>query len=231
MYWRSASSPRVPSSLGSADMPDAGRFETKDFKKYKKQLAALGADVLPRVIAETINQVAGFAHVQSQRNIRTRFTIRNQYTERSLRYYKANPKAKIYKINAVSGSISDYMDEQDQGGYKVPKQGATVPMAALAARGGNPKRVIRKANRAGHLGPNQFIGKPRGNLDRPLGVYQRNRKNKYLVMIRNVSRAKVRIEGKHWHTDAVSFRYRREIVTSEFIRQAKQELARLSNKT
>jgi len=211
-------------------MPSADRFETKDFKLYKKKLEALGAEILPRVIAETINIVAGFAHVQSQRNIRSRFVNRNRYTENSVRYYKANPKAKIQKINAISGSISDYMDEQDQGGYRMPKSGSKAPESALAARGGNPNRVVRKVNRAGQLGPNQFIGKPKGSLARPNGVYARTKRNKYLVMIRNITRSKILIEGKHWHADAVSFKYRREIVTNEFIRQAKMELAKIQQK-
>jgi hypothetical protein len=212
-------------------MASADRFETKQFKAYKRKLEMLGADVLPRVIAETINVVAGFAHVQSIRNVRSRFVNRNRYTENSVRFYKANPKAKIWKINAISGSISDYMDEQDSGGERVPKQGGKVPVATLAARGGDPKRVVRKANKAGQLGPNQFIGTPRGSLSRPHGVYQRNKKNKYLVMIRNISRVRVEIEGRHWHRDAVEFRYRREVLTGEFIRQAEREIARLQSST
>ena len=214
-------------------MPRADRFETKEYRIYKKKLEMLGADILPRVIAETINVVAGFAHVQSQRNIRSRFVNRNRYTENSVRFYKANPKSKIWKINAVSGSISDYMDEQDQGGARVPKQGSKVVEHTLAARGGDPKRVVLKKNRAGQVGPDRLIGVPRGIVRgaiRPFGVYSRNKKNKYLVMIRNITRTKVLIEGKHWHTDAVTFKYRREIVTNEFIRQANMELAKAGAK-
>lgn len=210
-------------------MPSADRFENKQFKAYKKKLQALGAEVLPRVIAETINVVAGFAHVDSIRNVRSRFVNRNSYTERSVRFYKANPKKDWRKINAVTGSVSDYMDEQDQGGARLPKKGGKVPVAALAARGGNPRRVVRKANRAGQLGPNQFMGTPKGG-GRPMGVYQRNKKNKFLVMIRNISRAKVLIEGRHWHTDAVSSRARREVLTSEFIRQAEREISALASR-
>jgi hypothetical protein len=206
-------------------VPSADRFETREYRLYKLKLAALGSDVLPRVIAETINAVAGWAHVDSVRNIRKRFVNRNRYTENSVRFYKANPKTDIGKINAVTGSVSDYMDEQDQGGYRYPKSGSRVPVATLAARGGDPKRVIRKQFKAGQLGPNQFMGTPKGSPSRPYGVYARTKKGKHLTMIRNITRAKVEIEGRHWHTDAVSFRARRDVLTAEFIRQAKRELA------
>jgi hypothetical protein len=209
-------------------MPSADRFETKQFKQYKAKLTALGADVLPRVVAETINSVASFAHADSIRNVRSRFTLRNAYTERSIKYYKATPKSDWRKINAVSGSISDYMDEQETGGERRPKKGSKAPVAAKTARGGDYNKVVRKQYKAGtDLGPKQFIGTPRGRLDRPFGVYQRNSRNRYLVMIRNISRAQVEIEGKHWHRDAVEFRYRREVLTREFIRQAELELKRL----
>ena len=207
-------------------MPQADRFETKEFRDYKRKLSALASDVLPRVVAETINIVAGFAHAESVRNIRKRFVNRNAYTERSARYYQAKPRKNWMEINAISGSISDYMDEQDAGGFRLPKQGSRAPVATLAARGGSSTKTVRKQYQAGSLGKNQFVGTPRGG-NRPYGVYARNRKNTQLVMIRNISRTKVKIEGKHWHTDAVEFRYRREVLTAEFVRQAKIELAKL----
>lgn len=222
-------------------MPSADRFETKEYQKYKEALRHLGKDVLPRVIAETINVVAGFAHVQSVRNVRQKFTLRNRWTEGSIRFYKATPKANWMKIKAVTGSISDYMDEQDMGGYRLPKKGGDVMEATLAARGGNSRSVVKrrfvsvgkKMPKQG-LGPKQFVGKPRGKLDRPYGLYQRttNKKEgkKYLVMIKNISRARVPIEGKRWHRDAVEFKYRRELLTNEFIRQAKAELAKIGAK-
>lgn len=201
-----------------------------DFLKYKKILSKMAADVLPRVIAESVNVVASFAHAASMKNVRTRFVNRNAYTERSLRFYKAKPRAKINQINAVSGSISDYMDEQDSGGYRYPKSGSKAPIATLAARvSGQSSKVVRKVNRSGQLAQNQFVGTPKGKLDRPHGVYQRTKKNKYLVMIRNISKAKIKIEGKHWHKDAVDSRYRPEVLTAEFVRQAKIEIEKLKS--
>lgn len=199
------------------------------FRAYKRKLAALEKEVIPRVIAETINQVAGFAHVQSARNVRSRFVNRNAYTERSLRFYKANPKPQIWKINAISGSISDYMDEQDAGGYRMPKKGRKAPVAALAARGGNRTAVVRKKYKAGSLGQNQFIGAPRGS-GRPAGVYERYGRGKSVRMIRNLEADRVKIKATRWHRDAMEHYATRQAMTGEFVRQAQAELVKLASK-
>jgi len=194
---------------------------SKEFREYRKKLEALGKDLFPKVIAETLNVVAGFAHAQSIKNSRSRFVNRNQYTERSIRYYKASPKGNWTRINAVTGSISPYMDLQDTGGVKRPKRGRRVPIATLAARGGKAASVVRKRYKAGSLGPNQFVKIPKGGA-KPMGVYERYARNKRLKMIRNLEDESVRIVGKRWHTDAVSAYAKRSVVEAEFARQAKR---------
>jgi hypothetical protein len=142
-------------------------YGSPEFIKYKAALQRMAAEVYPQAIADTLNQVAGFAHYATAKNIRSRFTLRNRYTEGSLRFYKASPKAKIEKINAVTGSFSEYMVAQDAGGERRPKRGSRAPVVTLAARGGNPAKVVRKKYHAGQLGPGQFVGQPSGQ---PLGA-------------------------------------------------------------
>lgn len=203
--------------------------ESPEFRKYKEKLLKLGADILPRVVAESINAVAMAAHEKSGQNVRSRFTLRNKYTERSLRYYKANPKADYKKINAKTGSISDYMDEQESGGYRKPVSGSKAPEATLTARGGKKTGVIRKKYHAGTLGSRQFMGTPRGRVDgktRPYGVYERRNKNKKLEMIRKIEKSKIRIQARHWHSDAMRSA-RRGAVSAEFIKRAQAEIKKL----
>jgi hypothetical protein len=199
-----------------------------EYSDYVKKLESFGHDALPAVVAEAINATATTAHIQSIRNARERMTMRNQYTERSIRYYKANTKTNIAKINAVTGSISDYMDEQEAGGKRYPKQGSKAPIATLAARGGSSTRVVRKQYRAGSLGEKQFVGVPRGG-NRPLGVYERRNKNTRLIMIRNLSLPYIDIKPTHWHTDAVSA-MNQSRMQEAFIREAERELAKLGAK-
>jgi hypothetical protein len=199
------------------------------FESYKKKLQRIGDDVLQRVVSETLNIVASFAHTQSQWNIRSRFVNRNAYTERSTRFYQAKPRKRWTDINAVTGSVSDYMDEQDAGGFRYPKSGSKAPVAALAARGGNSRAVIRKKYKAGQLGANQFIGKPKGGTG-PVGVYERRNKNKRMAMIRSLEFPKIQIKETKWHRDAVSSYARRDVIEREFIRQASAELSKLGAK-
>jgi hypothetical protein len=198
----------------------------KEFKAYQRQLERLGADVMPRVVAETINTVASFAHVQSIRNVRQGFTLRNQYTERSIRYYKANARSNWRSINAVTGSISSYMGLHDAGGRRMPKQGSRVPMPTAYARGGSTRGVVRKRFRAGQLGSNQFVGKPRGG-NRPAGVWERHNKNKRLRMIRSLENETITIKESKWHRDGVSAYAKQSVINKEFIKQAQQEIVKM----
>lgn len=176
-----------------------------------------------RAVAETINTVAGFAHVQSIRNVRERLTLRNQYTERSIRFYKASPKADASKINAITGSVQPYMALQETGGYRRPKQGRKAPVATLRARGGSATRVVRRKYRAGQLGPGQFVGKPRGG-NRPTGVWERYARNKRIRMIRNLEAERVPITAVNWHRDAMAKYASSKTMADAFVKHAEREL-------
>jgi hypothetical protein len=200
-----------------------------EYRAYQKKLERLAAGTFPRVIADTVNTVAGFAHIQSIRNVRERMVLRNAYTERSIRYYKANPKADATKINAVTGSVQPYMALQEKGGYRRPKRGRKAPVATLAARGGSSTRVVLRKFMAGTLFKDMFVGVPRGIMGkgpyaggkRPLGVYLRHNKNKRLTMLRNLASDRVPIKATKWHTDAIAKYSSRSFMTAEFLRQAR----------
>jgi len=202
-----------------------------EYKKYLVKMKRMADDIFPKIVAETINTVATFAHVQSARNIKTRFVNRNRYTENSLRYYKANPKAKIEKINAVTGSISDYMDEQDLGGVHKPKQGGKVAMATLYARGGSSTSVKRKKFKLGQntAGTKFFVGTPRGS-NKPVGIYERTNRNKKIRMTHNLEKSSVQIKATSWHRDAVKDRATRSAYETAFIQASKTALKDLGEK-
>jgi hypothetical protein len=146
--------------------------------------------------------------------------LRNAYTERSIRYYKANPKADATKINAVTGSVQPYMALQEKGGYRRPKRGRKAPVATLVARGGSSTRTVRKKYAAGQLGEKQFVGKPRG-WNRPVGVWERRNRNKRIKMIRNLEAERVPVDATRWHTDAIAKYSSRKVMTDEFLREAR----------
>lgn len=196
-----------------------------EYRAYQKRLERLAAGTFPRVVADTINTVAGFAHIQSIRNVRERMVLRNAYTERSIRYYKANPKADATKINAVTGSVQPYMALQEKGGYRRPKRGRKAPVATLEARGGSKTRVVRKRFHAGQLGKKQFIGKGHKG-SRPTAVWERRSGNKEIKMIRNLGDEKIPVKTRSWHTDAVKKYSSKKDMSNIFMRLAKEALAK-----
>ena len=73
-------------------------------------------NALPEVYANTINRVAKVVHNESIRNIKKDFKIRNNYSLGSMRYYQAKPTKNVSRINAITGTVSTYLDQQDEGG-------------------------------------------------------------------------------------------------------------------
>lgn len=196
-----------------------------EFRRYQTQLGRLAADAYPKAIAETLNVVAGFAHVQQQRNVKERFVVRSAYTLGSFKFWKATPKSSISKINAVTGSVSPYLPVHEAGDT-IKARSRKVPIPTLRARGGSKAGKIRRKYYAGNLGPDMFVGRPRGNPARPVGVYERSgRKAKRLRMIRNLESERIMIRPTRWHTSAVSRYARQSVIEAEFVRQARLALA------
>ncbi len=85
------------------------KFWFKDLKKFKN------SDV-PLAIAMTLTYVADEHQKEVKKTMLNLFTLRNKFTEKSLRKWKARPKRNIKRINSFSGSISPYIAVQDKGG-------------------------------------------------------------------------------------------------------------------
>lgn len=191
----------------------------EEFRKWKRKLERIGSDLFPQTISETINVVAREAHDDSSRNLQSRFTLRNSFTQRSLRFYASKPKSNWTAINAISGSISPYIALHDAGGDLRPKRGRVVAQPTLYARGGSRARTKR---RRFYLGQEldkrkMYVGVPRGT-NRPRGIYER--KGRGLKLVHSLIHSTIRIEGRHWHTDAVQRKYTKARMTAEFVTRA-----------
>ena len=145
----------------------------KEWDSYTRQMRKLGSEAIQEAVAETINNVASYAHVEQQKTVRRDFTVRTPYTINSFKYYKASPKANINKINAVTGTVSPYLPIQETGGTVRPKSGSHVPIPTLKARGGRIQNSIRRKYYAGTSNKNIFVGKPKPKGgSRPAGVWE-----------------------------------------------------------
>jgi hypothetical protein len=185
---------------------------------------------MPEVISETLNTQAHLAGIRQLQNLKKDFTLRNQYTEGSLRigkesgtrglYWPALATVPINRMNAVIGSKSPYLPIQEEGGQK-QKAGS---MPTLAGRGGDEKAVIPSYFRLRAMGS---IGGGKGSFTR--GGKRRRGKGFFIlgpgptlkqpaIFFRELDHPgaplmKIRLLGKktqtvkptHWHTEAVRY--------------------------
>lgn len=207
------------------------QVDTKELKRLQTRLKAI-SDGMPDVVSEALNRVGTVAHIQSIRNMRERFVLRNKYTEGSARYYPAKPKSKWERINVISGHISPYMDVQDSGGERKPKQGKKVAMPTLYSRAGSgTRKKLRRFNLGQHFNPNflrsQFVGKPKGqgkNANKPSGIYERTDKNTKIRMTHNLANETWKVKRTRWHTDAMAKYARQDYINAVFIQEARRYL-------
>jgi len=198
--------------------------KTDDFASWHRKIERMGAEALPKVVAATVNVVAGAAHSRSRGNLRRDFTLRNTWTERSLRYWKANPKERIGRINAVTGSASPYLPIQEKGGTVRAKK-ASIPIATKAARGGTKTRVVLKRYRLGSMGS---LTRRKGGrffvarIGRKKGVWTRERKR--LLLIQDLSFRSYRVKATGWHSEAVRRFGTASMFQTAFMREARRYL-------
>lgn len=209
-----------------------------EFDRHAKRLQRYGSELMPIVVAETLNRVATLAHIQSIRNMRERMVLRNRYSEGSARFFKASPKKDYRKINAISGHISPYMELADSGGEHKPKSGTKVPIPTLYARGGSKTKVKIFRQKLGQFFNPQFlrahfVGKPKGrgkNANRPVGIYERTDRNKKTKLTHDLSKPSWHVPRTYWHTAAMRKYGTAENINAVFAQEVEREIKKLTNK-
>ena len=207
------------------------------YAAWKEAMRRISDTELPEAIAAGINRIAGGAAAAQRANLRRDFILRNQYTERSLVYYKANPKKDIARINAIVGSKQPYLALQETGGTRRPVQGGKVPVPTMKARGGNWRSPIlrRYAMKPGALASKVFILRPGAGTTgskrratayhlQAAAIFKRERGR--LVKIRLLNEPSYRLKPRHWHTEAVARYARPGFAEAAFIAEAKRRLAK-----
>src|SRR6185369_15174579 len=103
--------------------------------------------------AATLNRIATAANGEQGRNLRREFILRNKFTQGSLMMFKATAKPDADKINALVGSKSPYLDEQEAGGVAETKAGGPVKsIPSLQARGGSWSKPVGARFRRKRMG-------------------------------------------------------------------------------
>lgn len=171
---------------------------TTDARVWMQAMKILAKEKLPLAVANTLNTVSRAVHTASERNLRTQFILRNQYTLRSMRYSPARPKANIRSMYAWTGTISPYLGIQEEGGTVTPKSGDRVPVPVGAARGGNWRAQILRRYYMSRLGR---FGKGSDFFATDSAIWQRKGRRK--IMVRSLRLHSYRLRPRRWHSEAV----------------------------
>lgn len=110
--------------------------DTSDFKKLHDYLARFKKTALPYAARDALNGCAFELRKEWQSQIRTTFTNRNNFTERSIRVEKASG-TNLKTMQSRTGSVAAYMAEQESGGTRHAR-GKHLPIPAPVAGGGKP---------------------------------------------------------------------------------------------
>jgi hypothetical protein len=210
---------------------------TDDVRALAKKLRAIAGPEFSEATAAALTRVAHAAHSQSLSNIRRDFTLRNKFTLGSMIFYKASPKKDPEKIDAITGSKSPYLPEQDEGGEALTRAGKpALSMPSLASRRGSWQRPVTARYRLGQLGtvgrrrngkmtPNgaKFFWLSGGSLTKPTLF---TRQGKKLVKVRLKTRP-IHLKATHWHSSAVAKFGRPEVMSAAWGKELSVRLAKL----
>jgi len=130
-------------------------LDTTNIDKFQRELKFFGRNIYPKSQGSALNKAAYETQQRYKMAVRRKFTLRNQHTERSIRYQKVkglNPRSQ----HAVVGSTADYMLDQEFGTTikKTGKHGVSIPttVASGEGEGARPRRkVVRRPLRRGSI--------------------------------------------------------------------------------
>ena len=214
---------------------------SNDIKALAKKLRALSSEEFSQATAAAINIVASSSNEQQKIVLASRFIIRNKYTIGSLKMFKASPKRDAEKIDAIVGSKSPYLDDQETGGTVRTRSGRpAVAMPTKSARRGNWSKSVTARLRMDKI---KAIGRRRGGKMSPKGTpffflsggSLKNttlfeRRGKKLIRVRVITRGPIKLKPTHWHTEAMAVHGNAATMAKEWGTEISKSLAKLGAK-
>ena len=124
--------------------------DMRQVKRLEGDLKTFAERAYPFATKNTINQGAFHARSEWQENIRDEMTLRNKFTERSIRVEQSRT-LDVRRQSATVGSIAPYMPDQEFGAVKSSKGKEGTPIATSFAagqgEGAERTRLVRKPNK------------------------------------------------------------------------------------
>lgn len=127
------------------------RVNIRKIVKFEDTLMRVSNTAIPRATAETLNEAASVTMRLSKNRINRQFTLRNKWTEGSIKTIKTRERS-IPRQKAVVGSLQDYMADQEYGSVKRKEgvEGVPIPTGYSSGEGKTPtprKRLPRGAHK------------------------------------------------------------------------------------
>lgn len=136
----------------------------EDARAFEARLANIRDRAIPHAVRDALNELAFVARAEWVDIIGARFTLRNRFTERSLRVTKARG-TDMGSMQAVVGSTADYMRDQEQGARKGKrgKHGLAIPTPAAAGQSPKASKRTRVIRRGYYLGAMRVVDRVQGS--------------------------------------------------------------------
>jgi hypothetical protein len=117
------------------------KVELKGFGKLTDDLNTFASRGFPYAVRDTLNGCAFETQREWRAEVKRTFILRNRYTEQSIRTDKARG-TKVEGMAATTGTIAEYMPDQESGGEVRGKgKHKAIPTAVAAGQGQGAKRT------------------------------------------------------------------------------------------
>jgi hypothetical protein len=125
------------------------KMDTLPIEQLENELDKFGSKTFPHAVRDTLSITAYEASKEAKEQANRVFTMRNQYTARSIRYTRARGRV-VNQMESAVGSVQEYMREQEEGFTRRGrgKHGVAVPTSYAAGQEGAKPRTkpIRRTN-------------------------------------------------------------------------------------
>jgi hypothetical protein len=118
------------------------KADDANMQRLITELDRFGSHALPQAAADTLNQLASDTSDHAKNNLGARFTLRNEFTFRSIVFQKVKQRKEIGSMYSITGARQEYLKEQETG---FTRPDAVIPTAETAGQGSG-RRTLPKMN-------------------------------------------------------------------------------------
>lgn len=207
---------------------------TFDHKKYLTYLQAVNKEAHTESVRNLLNYQAKGSEKLIKKTVKKKFVVRTNFTINSIKQDRKPLGSNTKRMFSRVVTTSPYLYKQEDGETENKK---SIP--TIFARNNVFKKVVKKIYRQNQLGNfqwdktkprNFFLGKPKGKLNRPYGIYMRYAKNKKLTKIRNVSKDDITIKPTKFFSSSVMKYAELKNINKFFSLDAQKRLKEVSQK-